>query len=999
MAPQGGGGYAIVLGNNCTPEILNCTTYTFPYDGGPVQLVILGRTTLTPLFAQTFSGSAGEAVLAATQIGALAANEPIVVILAALLTGNTTQIDPSWFNVIGMIVPEPGVSYFNNSLITNVGGWSAIGIPAGSGTPRPVGHINTGSGDWSGVQYAVGDLRGYFQKQPGGQSWFFTTGGFAAFNTSASRTATGNTMQINGTAYPTGPLIAANGASCAAGGAGGGPGGFQLVVLNASTLNPLPPAFNTPVNQTFATNCGATDSDVAGIDALAAALGTVLSGPSSGGPFTGGALVFLQSIGAPIVPKPFAPQQEQAARAISPLVEQLGGVADAFNKSWWFASTAPGNPGYALVGSTALLGDAPSGAQIGVYGSEASSAAPGSTPPVLLDGLLKRNYLGRYGPVSAAATQGSEPAFLPVTVYQPAQAWPHSGQASELSKTLLTWFSETLGIQYTSSSSCYIPSYPNVRAEYCDTNPIPGAGEGWGHVASTLLTLMFPGTSVCACSTAQCVQECPGAWAALQAQLAKEMNWVGYIQSGLTTGGNSLRDVLTDSENNSYIDLEQAAGQVLDAVDMAGSSAAVAGFWVTLASNALKFAKNFASSDGLGPVLGIFSTIGPLGENLASLDSSTTLGQIQTTAQELPSQLSSRFIAAANQLGLFQSIVASDYGKLAALGENPVFQSNPFTDATWQAQVLNGVSLFAYGRLLGAAYYAWGLLPDSYNPGYPGSPADYFCGNVGTDGAYPFGNNGPGSADLTWTGFTYPNFLPEPLPAYGGNPNLLALGSKTTNIFSIYSTVPTSVMRAVVAGSGQPSGGGLADWDVWFFRHNFTQTGFRCSDLNPPRQPSAVRGQASKVGGPGDAGLVFIDATVTDAGPIDLSAARLVVSQVLVEADRAGELVRTAVGSPFLPLELTAARGSKPNRATFKTPAGARPIVNVEVTNRDVKSGRLAVSLSVNRARLPQTARACETGGTALLRTRIELDDGIHPPVTFSVERPWTCNRSRLATP
>ena len=29
MASHPGGGYAIVLGNNCTPEILNCTTYTF----------------------------------------------------------------------------------------------------------------------------------------------------------------------------------------------------------------------------------------------------------------------------------------------------------------------------------------------------------------------------------------------------------------------------------------------------------------------------------------------------------------------------------------------------------------------------------------------------------------------------------------------------------------------------------------------------------------------------------------------------------------------------------------------------------------------------------------------------------------------------------------------------------------------------------------------------------------------------------------------------------
>ncbi|SDW13783.1 hypothetical protein SAMN05421783_101522 [Thiocapsa roseopersicina] len=144
--------------------------------------------------------------------------------------------------------------------------------------------------------------------------------------------------------------------------------------------------------------------------------------------------------------------------------------------------------------------------------------------------------------------------------------------------------------------------------------------------------------------------------------------------------------------------------------------------------------------------------------------SSTTLGQIQTTAKELPSELSSRFVAAATQIGLFQSVIVNDYGRLQALGNTTVFQGDPFTDSTLQQQILIGVNLFAYGRLLGSGYYAWGLLPDPYNPGYPSSPADYYCGNVGTDGAFPFGNNGSGSADLNWAGFTYPNLLSGPLP-------------------------------------------------------------------------------------------------------------------------------------------------------------------------------------------------------------------------------------------
>jgi hypothetical protein len=141
------------------------------------------------------------------------------------------------------------------------------------------------------------------------------------------------------------------------------------------------------------------------------------------------------------------------------------------------------------------------------------------------------------------------------------------------------------------------------------------------------------------------------------------------------------------------------------------------------------------------------------------------------------------------------SIIVSDYAKLRALGTNIVFQGDPFSDDNVQAGITNGVKLFAYGRrLLGAGYQAYGLLPDSYNSGYPDGPSDYFCGNVGDEGVIPFGA-GTDSAGLTWVGFTYPNMASVPLPVYGGNPSLLALGSLSPDIFSVYSTVPTSVMQ------------------------------------------------------------------------------------------------------------------------------------------------------------------------------------------------------------
>ena len=276
---------------------------------------------------------------------------------------------------------------------------------------------------------------------------------------------------------------------------------------------------------------------------------------------------------------------------ISPLIEQLGGIADAFNKSWVVLPASPANPAYALVGSTALLGDAPPGAQIGVYAAEASSAATGYNPaePLLLEGLLRRNYLGRFEPVASAGVQGADAGFLPTTVYQPSQPWPYSGINTPGVRNALAWFSSALNIQYDPSSSCYMPAFPNVRAEYCDTNPIAGGGNGWAHVATLANGKKFPGAAACGCTSTE--------WSAVQTELATEMTWVGYVQSGMAVGPESLASVLTESSNPSFIDLASITASVLAAVDMSNSNSAVAGFWITLASNTLKFANNLVGTE------------------------------------------------------------------------------------------------------------------------------------------------------------------------------------------------------------------------------------------------------------------------------------------------------------------------------------------------------------------------------------------------------------------
>jgi hypothetical protein len=189
---------------------------------------------------------------------------------------------------------------------------------------------------------------------------------------------------------------------------------------------------------------------------------------------------------------------------------------------------------------------------------------------------------------------------------------------------------------------------------------------------------------------------------------------------------------------------------------------------------------------------------------------------------------------------------------------------------------------------------------------------------------------------------------------------------------------------------------GLRGWDIHQVKPVNWPEGLQGCDAGAI--PAMLRGQAQRVGEPRNSALVIINTSLAGTGPIDLSAATLFLRQVLTEADGAGEIVRGEGGAPFLPVLLAAGRGSKPNRATFKTEAGVRPIVTIEVTNRDRANGRLDFALTVNLASAPEAPDTCGDG-SALLRTRLILDDHLHPPVAVNLEQPWRCNRSRLTAP
>lgn len=826
IAPYNGG-YAMVIGTNCTPEVEGCTPNgatgqppLFPYNiypyntAYPVQLLILARETLEPLWLSSYAGNSGDAANVVTAIQNTTETQtkggfynPIV-ILSALGVGGVGLIASEFATTtLNSIIAPTNYTEANQAnggswlgLTLGVPGWSAIGVEIPSDTTGPAGYLS------ANPEWPAGNQTGYLQYDSAKGRYNFVPGQYASFNTAAAAPTTTNTMAINGTSYVSDSL-----GDCA--------GGFQLVVLEASSLA-APNGGTLSANQTFLTNCG-TDTNDCGTDThdgcaitqLADSLNNVADQPL---------LVFLQSIGTPISAS--VTMQHLAARTISPALEVLGGIGDAFNKSIQAVAT----PGYALVGGGFLLADRPATAQW-AYGLEASGAAPGGAAgqTVFLEGLLQRNQLWRYAP-AAGASWLTQASALPLLVYQPTVPWPYS--SSEYQATLAC-ISNAMQLDTQDSSNCYTPDqdYLNVRFAYCN-NDVDWSGLQNSIMAST-------------CGTQQ-------GFTSVIAQLLSE---TGVLATPGVANIQTLNKVITQYQNlytsqNTDDPTIGIAGQV-DAVKTTlennfgyDSSLNVAGTWLGLVTDGLGVVA--AAGDAVEasiPGMGVLTSLGTLVADLLVDETGTSqLGPIiDTTAENLATDLSKRYNTAANALGYYEDMILSDSGKLGNSSQAlPYFSQEDLPGVVNYMQ--KGVQRFAYGRMLGAVYNSYGLLPtdnnkpsgaDQTNP-----PDGYGCpGEFGNDD--PSFNVGSASENSSWINFTYRDQIPAlPSALYGegpdpgGAPFNLVLGyEKDVSDGQYYYDIPSDAMLAPLYES--VVGKGLGEWPVWFFRHNFTQVGF--TDCGP----------------------------------------------------------------------------------------------------------------------------------------------------------------------
>jgi hypothetical protein len=129
------------------------------------------------------------------------------------------------------------------------------------------------------------------------------------------------------------------------------------------------------------------------------------------------------------------------------------------------------------------------------------------------------------------------------------------------------------------------------------------------------------------------------------------------------------------------------------------------------------------------------------------------------------------------------------------------------------------------------------------------------------------------------------------------------------------------------------------------------------------------------------------DASLTD---LDLGASTVTLTSVLNEAGV--ELV----AGPSLPLTLAARPGSEADEATFETPGGARPKVQLDMKRRD--GGVVKFRLVVESAPSYKPTTCAGTPRTTPLTTSFQMAPN---PVTATTTDRWQCSAgdSQLRVP
>jgi hypothetical protein len=588
-----------------------------------------------------------------------------------------------------------------------------------------------------GVTVGRGDLSGYLQFPNGIDPALYINDTNLGFTTSSASSATTNTMQLGDCVghlnlpktpgMP--PCQTLNSTALATCSTTGTTGGFQVVIAWAATLLVL-------ANSTFTTNsgCGADrdQNDAAQLTAMSA---LVTKYVANGG--TTDYVVMLQSIGSP------RSQTGSAAvnRAWSDFglnaIVALGGTGSLFSFLGY-------SSGYALVGynDTTLPGfGAP-------FAAETSSDRPhvgNKVLPALVSGVFSRNHRNDYYPQTYGPLAGSMTDGLAAVATRPPTPWPveeTAGQraawmyftAQVIAQDHLAWGPDLTG-------SCWGVDNFSIRDIFCDINDD---------------SIAIPSTY----TPAPTDQFTSADWHAVQTEFSVEL--------GEVTAVNTLIEQLSapygDGTGNT-VDMHALVKEILTKIDVPATAPthSLWSFFLGIFGDVAGLIAGFVGVPQGQQLAGaIVNAIGQ-GMSISSQLIPSTDGsagtlydeKVRDAAGNIAKETKAAYTALAAGLHSLQSVIVSDFGKLARAANIPL-SANGLTQ--YQASIKRGARSWATPMLLSSVYAVDPLVSggegvdttNTYATGpYTGDVPNYSCYWYRTSYAFnlfaPFPSPPPGA--------------------------------------------------------------------------------------------------------------------------------------------------------------------------------------------------------------------------------------------------------------
>ena len=554
---------------------------------------------------------------------------------------------------------------------------SVIGVP---GSAAGSAFRNYG-GDFRGTE---GSMTGYLRADPATGRYDFVFADYVPFSTREAGARAGQNTIAVGQARYTQSLPA------------GSTAGFQVLSLNAATLQPAP---GIAVDEAFGTSTGNPAANLAAQQRMASALKMLAADPSL--------LVFVQSIGSPGGSDRTPAWAQIAAAAARPWRHRRDRQRAGRRRR-----VCPGR----------RIGDH-------AAGGRRASSSPGS--PARLEGILARGLGSQFQPLFADPSSPVNDGLIQLA-YQASRPFPPFSTLAEQAAEAYLGI-HVMKICPAAATSCdvrakyyqnYRAAWPAIQADLADPQRCPDG----------------PGFTRAVCQL-------------VRAQLYREVSDLNRVRNYLT----ELQRPFGEAKEEALVSLTKIDDAIQKAVAPPPASNTVSQVFQIL-SYIAKLG-SFAGPE-VAPVASGISAVFGLVAYFTHADGEPNLLGPKVTAKvkELGDLVRARYRAASSQIDTIGLIVVSDYGKLtdmaARVDSDPAWILPPSIFPAVD-EMSTAAKQWFYQTLLPVVYFAVQVNPAP--PSGPASARDYTCFSSlkkpGTRTSRPFGNEPDSGQVRLITGF------------------------------------------------------------------------------------------------------------------------------------------------------------------------------------------------------------------------------------------------------